>query len=34
MRLVNERELSESERHNAWPSEQALALVREAMLDG
>jgi hypothetical protein len=34
MRLVNERELSESERHNAWPSEQALALVREALLDG
>lgn len=34
MRLVNERELSESQRHNAWPSEQALALVREAMLDG
>jgi len=34
MRLVNERDLSESERHNAWPSEQALALVREAMLDG
>lgn len=34
MRLVNERDLSASERQNAWPSEQALALVREAILAG
>lgn len=34
MRLVNEHLLSEGERQQAWPSEQALERVREAMLDG
>lgn len=33
MRLVNERDLSDSERQHAWSSEQALDLVCQAMLD-
>ena len=33
MRLVNELDLSERERQHAWPSEQALELVRQALQD-
>ena len=33
MRLVNELDLSEWERQHAWPSEQALELVRQALQD-
>ncbi|WP_030128240.1 hypothetical protein [Pseudomonas sp. QTF5] len=33
MRLVNERDLSESERQHVWSSEQALDLVCQALLD-
>ena len=33
MRLVNEFDLSERERQHAWPREQALELVRQALLD-
>ncbi|MCP1499452.1 hypothetical protein J2Y86_004159 [Pseudomonas migulae] len=33
MRLVNEFGLSEQERQHAWPTAQALELVRQALLD-
>jgi len=33
MRLVNELDLSESQRQHTWPSEQALELVQQALLD-
>ena len=33
MRLVNDRSMTAWQRRHAWPSEQALTLVRQALLD-